>query len=263
VSIDCAVREDGDRLIAVLSGRLSMHDVAEVRLRLLKCLAEQPEAVLVDLSGMTLSDPLALAVFVAVRRQAARWPGIPLLLCAPEQYTAIQLGAAAYRALPVFATLEAARAQAGLERQTLSMINDELLPVSGAARRARNVTTDACLRWQLPELLAPASLIASELVSNAVDHAHTMMTLRLTLQSRYLQIAVRDGAAEEPALPAGPGDPAGKRGRGLLLVDAAASSWGWLPTENGKVVWASLRLDGSHPEPGGPDGGDSDSAGSD
>jgi anti-sigma regulatory factor (Ser/Thr protein kinase)/anti-anti-sigma regulatory factor len=248
VSIDCAVREDGDRLIAVLSGRLTMGDVAGVRLRLLKCLAEQPEAVLVDLSGMTLSDPLSLAVFVAVRRQAARWPGIPLLLCAPERYTAIQLGAAAYRAMPVFATIEAARAQAGLERQTLSMINDELLPVSGAARRARNVTTDACLRWDLPELLAPASLITSELVSNAVDHAHTMMTLRLTLQSRYLQIAVRDGAAEEPVPPAGPGDTGAKRGRGLLLVDATANSWGWLPTENGKVVWASLRLDGSHPD---------------
>jgi hypothetical protein len=38
-----------------------------------------------------------------------------------------------------------------------------------------------------------------------------------------------------------------------LLIDATASSWGWLPTENGKVVWASLRLDGNHPDQGGPD----------
>jgi hypothetical protein len=32
------------------------------------------------------------------------------------------------------------------------------------------------------------------------------------------------------------------RGRGLLLVEATAHSWGWLPTDNGKVVWASLQV---------------------
>jgi hypothetical protein len=29
-------------------------------------------------------------------------------------------------------------------------------------------------------------------------------------------------------------------GRGLLLVEAMATSWGWLPSEGGKVVWATL-----------------------
>jgi anti-sigma regulatory factor (Ser/Thr protein kinase)/anti-anti-sigma regulatory factor len=247
VSVDVAVREDGRRLIAALSGALRMTDVAEVRLRLLKCLAEQPEALLLDLSGMTLADPLALAVFVAVRRQAARWPGIPLLLCAPELYTSVQLGGAAYRAMPVFPTLEAGREQATLKRQTLSMISDELLPVSGAARQARNVTTDACLRWDLPDQLPSATLIASELVSNVVDHAHTMMTLRLVLRPRYLHIAVRDGAAEGPPPQTSTGGATAVRGRGLMLVTATADSWGWLPTENGKVVWASLRLGPDQP----------------
>jgi anti-anti-sigma regulatory factor len=242
VSVDCSVHGDGDRLVATLSGRLDLNGVATLRLRLLKCLAEQPEALLVDLSGMTLSDPLALAVFVAVRRQAARWPGIAMVLCAPERYTRIQLGNAAYRSVPVFGTLAEAREHVGLERHTLPVLSDDLLPVSGAARQARNVATDACLRWDLPELLPPACLLASELVSNVVDHAHTMMTLRLTLRPRYLQIAVRDGAAEEPVLRTPRGDAETSRGRGLLLVDATASSWGWLPTEDGKVVWTSLRI---------------------
>ena len=239
MSVDCTVRNDDHRLIAALSGTLGLSDVADVRLRLLKCLAEQPEALLVDLSRMSLADPLALNVFVAVRRQAARWPGIPLLLCAPEPHTGRELGNAAYRSLPRFPTLEAGRAHAGQERHTLSMLSDELLPISGAARQARNVATDACVRWALPDLLAPASLVASELVSNVVDHAHTMMTLRLTLRPRYLQIAVRDGAATEPVPQTTEGQ-ATMRGRGLMLVQATAHSWGWLPTDNGKVVWASL-----------------------
>jgi len=241
MSVACEVRDDGRRLIAELAGNLGLGDVADVRVKLLKCLAEQPEALLIDLSRMTLADPLALSVFVAVRRQAARWPGIPMLLCAPDPFTDDQLRSAAYRSMPQFATVQAAREHAGFERHTLSVLSDELLPISGAARQARNVATDACLRWDLPDLVAPASLVASELVSNVVDHAHTMMTLRLTLRPRFLHIAVRDGDAGEPVLRDSEGS-ASMRGRGLLLVEASAHSWGWLPTENGKVVWASLQV---------------------
>jgi hypothetical protein len=32
-------------------------------------------------------------------------------------------------------------------------------------------------------------------------------------------------------------------GRGLILVEALATKWGHLPTRDGKVVWAMLRLD--------------------
>jgi hypothetical protein len=239
VSVQCTVRDDGRRLIASLSGAIGLGDVAEVRVQLLKCLAEQPDALVVDLSGLALEDPLALVVLVAVRRQAARWPGIPMLFCAPDAPTGAALNAAAYRSLPVFATLAEALARARADRQTLPIVSDELLPIAGAARQARNVATDACLRWDLPHLLPPASLIASELVSNVVDHAHTMMTLRLALRPRYLHIAVRDGSEAEPVQ--GTLESASRiGGRGLLLVDATAHSWGWLPTENGKVVWASL-----------------------
>ncbi|GAA3345852.1 ATP-binding protein [Amorphoplanes nipponensis] len=237
--IDCAVSGDGDRLLAAVSGDLDLGAVADLRIRLLKCLAEQPRALLVDLSRMTVSEPLALSVFTAVRRQAARWPGIPLLLCAPEPMTGSHLRNARHRSLPVFPTVEAADRHVGVDRDTLAMLNDELLPVLGAARQARNLATEACLRWDLPDLLAPASLVASELVSNVVDHAHTMMTMRLTLRPRYLQIAVRDGSTAEPVRRPSP-ETVARRGRGLMLIEATAHAWGWLPTHNGKVVWASL-----------------------
>lgn len=236
--VDCTVSADGNRLVAALTGTLGLGAVAELRERLLKCLAEQPEAVLVDLSGLTVSDPLALAVFIAVRRQAARWPGIPMLLCAPSAATRVALDGAAYRSMPVFATVDAGREQAGIDRESLSTLNDDLLPVPGAARQARNLATEACARWDLPDLVAPACLIASELVSNGVDHAGTMMNLRLTLRPRYLYLAVQDGSTAPPEQNnAGSGS---LRGRGLMIVNATAHSWGWLPREGGKVVWAAL-----------------------
>ena len=239
MTVRCAVGEDGDDLlVATLTGDLGLADIVPLRVGLMKCLAEQPQALLVDLARLTVSEPLALAVFTAVHRQAARWPGTPVLLCAPRPRTRTMLAGAALH-LPVFPTRAAARQHAGSARRALPSMSDELLPISGAARQARNVTTEACLRWELPGLVAPAGLVASELVSNVVDHAHTMMTLRLSLRRRFLNIAVWDGSPAEPVAP-GPEPPDGPGGRGLFLVQATAHSWGWLPTDGGKVVWAAL-----------------------
>jgi anti-sigma regulatory factor (Ser/Thr protein kinase) len=95
------------------------------------------------------------------------------------------------------------------------------------------------VRWGLPELVGPASLVITELVSNAVEHAGTMITLQLSRRSRYVHIAVRDGSAEQPLL--NRPDPASSgRGRGLVLVDSIAAHWGSLPSREGKVVWATL-----------------------
>lgn len=239
VSVETRVTADDGRLLVGLSGRLDLLDVAPLRNRLLKCLAEHPEALLLDLSELSVGEPLALAVLPAVARQAARWPAIPVLLCAARPETRRALGLAAYRRMALVDSVETARSVLADDRRVLPTITDELLPMKGAARQARNVATDACLRWDLPHLVAPASLIASELVSNVVDHAHTMMTLRMTVRHRHLHIAVRDGALEPPRLrPTASPDAA--NGRGLLLVEASADSWGWLPSDGGKVVWASL-----------------------
>ena len=240
MAVQCSVGGEGEDLLVALTGELGLPDVAPVRLRLLKCLAEQPGALLVDLAELTVAEPLALALFTAVTHQAARWPGTPVLFCDPPPATRDLLGGNAYRRLPVFDSTDAARAHARQERRTLPSLIDELLPIAGAARQARNVATDACLRWDLPHLVAPASLIVSELVSNVVDHAHTMMTLRLSLRRRYLNMAVRDGSSDAPVAPREvPADATG--GRGLFLVQATAYTWGWLPTDDGKVVWAALQ----------------------
>lgn len=239
MTIECGVGTVGDNLVVALTGRLGLRDVAPLRTRLFKCLAEEPEAMLVDLVGFSVAEPLALAVFIAVVRQAARWPGIPVLFCGPTPRTWALMNRGASHRLPTFRSISAAHAQLGRDRRTLPSLTDELLPVSGAARQARNAATEACLRWDLPHLVAPASLIVSELASNVVDHAHTMATLRLSLRRRHLTIALRDGSPAEPVRAAGR-PPDARTGRGLILVEESAHSWGWLPTDGGKVVWASL-----------------------
>ncbi|WP_250004032.1 ATP-binding protein [Actinoplanes sp. M2I2] len=239
ITYEVSIDEAG--LVGSIAGALRLSDVTSLYLHMLKSLAEQPDALLLDVSGMLVSEPLALSVFTAATRQAARWPGTPILLCAPPGATRDALDGPAYRRLTVVDSLTAARSSlAGTPHDEMPALSEELLPVAGAARHARDVATDACLRWDLPHLVAPASLIANELVSNVVDHAHTMMTLQLSLRSRYLNIAVRDGSAVE-VRPPGHVPIEARRGRGLLLVDATAHTWGCMPSADGKVVWASLR----------------------
>ncbi|MEU4426754.1 ATP-binding protein [Actinoplanes sp. NPDC024001] len=240
MTVRCEVDGDGTTITVAVTGQLRLADAPRLRDRLLKCLAEQPEALLVDLSGLHVDQPLALAVLISVQRQATRWPGTPVLFCGPPPPTWTHLRTSAFSQLPLFVNLAAAREHLRDERRTLPSVCEDLLPVSGSSRHARDVVTDTCLRWDLPDLVAPASLIVTELVANVIDHAHTMMTLRLSLRTRHLNIAVQDGSGRQPQT--GPAaEPDGVSGRGLLLVDSVADSWGWLPCEDGKVVWASLR----------------------
>jgi anti-sigma regulatory factor (Ser/Thr protein kinase) len=126
---------------------------------------------------------------------------------------------------------------------------EELLPVPGASRRARTVVTDACLRWDLPHVVGAAALIISELVSNVVDHAHTAMTIEVTRRDSHLYLAVHDGASTPPVLNDLAGDARVLRGRGLMVVAAVATTWGYEQNDEGKTVWATVALPpgGTHP----------------
>jgi anti-sigma regulatory factor (Ser/Thr protein kinase) len=119
---------------------------------------------------------------------------------------------------------------------------EELLPVAGASRRARDMVTDACLRWDLPNVVGAAAIIISELVSNVVDHAHTPMTIEVAHRDSHLYLAVHDGASTPPVPKDLAGDTRALRGRGLMLIAAVATTWGYDPNNGGKTVWATVAL---------------------
>jgi len=154
MSVECTVRDEGGRLIVALTGWLRLPDVASVRLQLNKCLAEQPDAVLVDLSRMAVGEPLALSVFVAVSRQAALWPGTPVLLCAANATTRRMLSGAAFQQIPLFRTVMAASDHATAYPRTLPTLREEILPLPGATRYAgtsppRLACAGNCRTWSL------------------------------------------------------------------------------------------------------------------
>jgi anti-sigma regulatory factor (Ser/Thr protein kinase) len=126
-------------------------------------------------------------------------------------------------------------------------LRDELrlapTPTDPAAARA--FVREVCGHWRLarPDTTVTdrAVLLANELVTNAVAHAHTEIRLRLELRGDRLHIAVRDGSPRLPHLVVP--DRQAEGGRGLWLVEQLARSWGVnRHPDGGKVVWCVLSL---------------------
>ena len=103
--------------------------------------------------------------------------------------------------------------------------------------------------WEVAELTDTATVVASELVTNAVLHARTSIQLRLSWNQPVLRIEVFD---ENPRLPTiAPPLPEATSGRGLALLTGMATGWGIESRDNGKVVWAEI---GGGPLPSAGDG---------
>jgi anti-sigma regulatory factor (Ser/Thr protein kinase) len=94
--------------------------------------------------------------------------------------------------------------------------------------------------WQLDGLAPLAELLLTELVANAVRHARTPFSVMMRWNGRDLRCEVTD-ANPLPPRPQAIVDPFTTGGRGLLLVDQLAASWGTERVPHGKTVWFDLR----------------------
>jgi anti-sigma regulatory factor (Ser/Thr protein kinase) len=95
--------------------------------------------------------------------------------------------------------------------------------------------------WQLlDEVVDTATLIASELSTNALVHGRGRVELRLRLTRDRLVVEAVDGGQHMPRRRSAADDDEG--GRGLHLVATMADRWGFRATDDGKVVWAELDL---------------------
>jgi hypothetical protein len=231
---------DSARPVAVVrfAGALALLDASGLWHMLTKVLADQPDALVLDLSDVVVKDPPALRTFAALARRAGLWPGVPVILGVPDRSVRLALSRLAIdRQVAVCADLNEALVLAN-SSPVPPRLRERFQPGPGAARLGRDLATEACLRWHLPALVTPCSMIVSELMTNAVRHAATPFELLLVRTTRFLHVAVRDGDPRPPVRrDAGPLAP---DGRGLLIVERTALSWGWSPAQTGKVVWATL-----------------------
>jgi anti-sigma regulatory factor (Ser/Thr protein kinase) len=111
-----------------------------------------------------------------------------------------------------------------------------LTPEAESAAVARAFVTETLLLWGAERMLESATLLTSELVTNAVLYAGSDIQLIVRQSGRRIRVEVRDGNPQVPVRRFPTEESVS--GRGLALVEALAAAWGVdrVP-HDGKTVW--------------------------
>jgi anti-sigma regulatory factor (Ser/Thr protein kinase) len=135
------------------------------------------------------------------------------------------------------------------------LLRTNLPALPASVRTARHAVKTRLRDEGLDELTDVATLLTSELATNAVRHARTEFALAIERDGPRVRVQVADGSADTPR--AGPtaradsadaadgtrtGDaPNAPGGLGLAVVTALSSRWGFEQRRgDGKVVWFEL-----------------------
>jgi anti-sigma regulatory factor (Ser/Thr protein kinase) len=231
--------DGGDHVVLAVRGSLSAASAnLTVRPVLRKHLLDRGRVV-VDLSDASVQWAPVVELFPATLAGVGGWPLARLALAGPDPTaTAILRASRVHLTVPVAKTRDEARTLLDLRPPRVAR-RHEMPCALTAPGLARSFVASMCDDWQLDVGLRDAArMVATELVSNAVEHAGTGCVLYLALDRQRLQIAVRDQRPTAAGLPQA--GVRGNRGYGLLMVEGASRAWGVTPHEDGKTVWAVL-----------------------
>jgi anti-sigma regulatory factor (Ser/Thr protein kinase) len=109
--------------------------------------------------------------------------------------------------------------------------------------RARRFVRTTLEDWELDQAVELATLLVSELATNAVLHARTAYAVEVTRGAADVRVEVFDGSAVAPRQRANSASAA--TGRGVALIDRLATSWGTQPAGQqgfAKSVWFTVTL---------------------
>ncbi|MEU5225316.1 ATP-binding protein [Streptomyces toyocaensis] len=113
---------------------------------------------------------------------------------------------------------------------------------------ARRLTTARLRYCGLEPLVDDATLIVSELVTNAIQHGNGLqVTFTMTVRSGFLHLAVHDETPSRPVVC--DADKDAEHGRGLFLVEFLATAHGgtWGISDAGTTTWCRLPIPGGRP----------------
>jgi Histidine kinase-like ATPase domain len=204
-------------------------------------LAARAQVVVCDLRSASVSASDVLETLRPVTRYLRDWPGAGVVVVCPV-YSEVR---SAVRSMIRPQTLVLSEsADEGLEQlysrlPSLQRTELHLAAQLTSARASRMFVARSLFNWQLHSLVAGASLVVSELVTNAVVHAASAVVVTLSRADGRVQMLVSDQGAGQPEARFDEPERHVFGGRGLLLVQAATRGWGVFPGRSGgKTVWA-------------------------
>jgi len=122
-------------------------------------------------------------------------------------------------------------------------VHHRVTPEPAAVGDARRFLRANLQAWDVNDEIADTAVLClSELVTNAVIHSHAGCSVRVALDDGLLTITVRDSGAADTTTIAVIDDSLQVHGRGLLVVEALASRWGYDLDADGTTVWFELEV---------------------
>jgi hypothetical protein len=201
-------------------------------------LADGPRGVVCDLSAVYEgAEPGAVELLATAGRHMRDWPGIPVVVAGSKRRVREVLRVHPLGGHLILTASVREAVSAVLETPMPVIEWQRLAPHPTAPRASRNFVSRTLLDWGLGRLIPSASLVVSELVTNSTIHAGSDVDLSVSWNLEALRLTVRDNSFDLPRQRFSRFD---QNGRGLSVVAGLSRSFGVLPTDDGKVVWAVL-----------------------
>ncbi|HUC55825.1 MAG TPA: ATP-binding protein [Streptosporangiaceae bacterium] len=130
----------------------------------------------------------------------------------------------------------------------------DLAVAPSAVRSARHWAANLLTQAEFDQdLIETTVLLVSELVTNAIHavsevpdaakaEGRPRVWLAIERSPSLVRVEVHDTACVPIPPPSSPRDPEEESGRGLEVIGALATYWGWHPDSVGKVAWCELVL---------------------
>lgn len=202
--------------------------------------ALQPDLIVLDIAMPELDGLSALPRL----REASPESRIVMLSAFPrasQEAKALAAGAVAYveKTVATEELVDDLIAGAGLLDVALRVLtapaHEDFAATPESVSAARRFVAGTLAEWELSDLADTITLLLSELVTNAIVHAHAAPDVTVRLLTDRVHVEVGDASPE--SVQADPADDGSTSGRGLALVEALASDWGSVTVSGGKIVW--------------------------
>lgn len=222
-------------------GLLDSSTYRSLRDTIIKAALDEPDAVVVDVTHLSVPSESAWAVFTSARWHVDRWPEVPIVVvCEQVRGRSAMTRTGVTRFVPVYASIRAAmNALADANPPRARRRVRAAMPAGSASLLyAREFVSEWLTVWSRPELIPVAKIVVTSLVENVLEHTRSGPCVRIEFDGSAITVAVEDGSGT----PAGLSEDreSANTPSGLRIVAALCRMWGNAPTTSGKTVWAVI-----------------------
>jgi anti-anti-sigma factor len=238
-SLAVATRMDDSVAVLTVEGVLGTDNSAALRDSIVKATVDQPSAVIVNISKLTVPAESAWTAFLAARWQLAH-PDVPIVLvCAHRETRETIANSEIACFMPVYSTEKAAAKALGrLTRRTVRRADAKLPADLSSLRESRRLVREWLTAWSQSTLIPVALVVVNVFVENVLEHTGSVPMMRVETDGATATIAVSDASGAPAARLDSPTK--GIDVSGLAIVEALSRAWGSTPTSSGKTVWAVI-----------------------